>query len=1272
MMKKIILVLIAVLVVSVGYTRDLNDNTRTATQSLYKPAADNPLRSIVNIGNWAYWIRDNGESAFTPSGASGGIYPRGSAPAIFLDGIVVGGYQNGLLKVSGQTHHTGTEPGYIKDGQHVTKADDPRVRIYRIRKDWETLTANQVRQGAKELNELANLTDVTTGQIDEIIAQYKKDWEEWPTEIGAPFYDLNNNGIYEPDLDETPGIANADQVVWFPITDANRNTTSTGFYGTDPIGLEMQYTLWAYNQPGGGLGQIVFKQIRLINKGDGDLTDAYISLFSDPDLGDYSDDLIGMDVDKSLMYVYNGAVTDPQYAEFGMPPPAAGYDFFAGPIVESPGDVAIFDLKPRPGYKNLPASSFGYYGDADNSDPGPQGDVEAAREYYNLMRGFRPFDDLENPTPWLDAEGNETKFPYMGDPVTGIGHLDSSPGDRRMLMNSGPFTLAEGDTQDIVVAVVGGMGDNNLSSITALRNNDVVAQALFDDLFASIPSSPPQPNVKVITMDEHIMLDWGSVDAEVKAIEQSAGAGYEFQGYNVWQLPNATAGIDRAVRIATFDKIDGITTIYGPKFLPEFGEVVNNVPIQFGSDVGLQRQYQVTKNHLTGSPLLLGSTYYFGVTAYNYNEAPSLITDTALESGLLPIIVTLSAPPLDTEYSAIPGDAISATHSAGTSGGSVDVTVIDPTKLTGDDYEVFFDYGHYYLDVDGLWKHTAEPDAIAKLLDVSLSVVTGSAVVGPGGTIDLNFEVDVISPDGNWVSGALITVPGAVINSATGPSGIVTSIQADGQSVLFGDLVIDGAGDFAGGEVVTINVTANSVSIPIGFSYVLYDDGWASLYCPDNMEDCIAWGIPGPYVNTNAEGSGTIDELGYSFKSLFQWNVRNIDTGELVIIDQTTESGIAAENIVDGVLVPEHTVGENDGPRADGLLFVVNGAAIGFKSAAEIAYGGTVLAAPDGVWHSLNSNATYYLSAGGGSGNWDRLERYIAYAAPHDFEMRFTDGPNYGVQGFTTDNIISVPFELWDIGIATPDDPSDDNRMIPFVYENAARNEFGYDGDTDPYFGFVASDWVYWMDPDLSTGGYTAFAATCDAAGGPGNTYPYASDGSPDGYHVNMHGGFVYPIGRMIIGDYNLGGAGIPSGTTIRLITYKPNAVTDMFTFNAPAKTVSDALAKEAVKLINVFPNPYYASNSLETNRFDNFVTFTHLPQKAKIRIFSLDGKIVREYDKNTDSQYFKWDLRNHTDIPVASGVYIVHIDMEIDGQGLGEKILKVFIVQPNQVVKYY
>ena len=59
-----------------------------------------------------------------------------------------------------------------------------------------------------------------------------------------------------------------------------------------------------------------------------------------------------------------------------------------------------------------------------------------------------------------------------------------------MLINSGPFTLAAGDTQDVVEAVIGGLGDNQLSSITDMKFTDQVAQALFDDLFQSVPSAP--------------------------------------------------------------------------------------------------------------------------------------------------------------------------------------------------------------------------------------------------------------------------------------------------------------------------------------------------------------------------------------------------------------------------------------------------------------------------------------------------------------------------------------------------------------------------------------------------------------------------------------------------------------------------------------------------------------------------------------------------------------------------------------------------------------
>jgi len=1262
-MKTIIFTIATLLIISSGFAKEYNTGLTTVkSPQLGKVLADNPERSMVNIGNWGYWIRDNGESAYSPTGNAGGYYPRGTAAVIYLDGVLVGGYQNGHLKVSGQIYTTGTERGYILNGVHMTQAKDPRVRLYRIRKDWETLTLNQVRTDAAELNETtAGL--VTDTQIQKVIDQYKTDWEEWPTEIGAPYYDLNNNGIYEPELGETPGIANADQVIWMVITDANP-TTTRDLYGTDPIGIEQQMTLWAYNQPGAGLGQIIFKQIRLINKGDGDLEDAYISLWSDPDCGDSADDLIGVDVDKSLLYVYNGTVHDAQYDDFGIAPPAAGYDFFAGPIVESPGDVAIFDLKTRNGYKNLPTSSSGYFiAGGVYGDPGPYGQVEAAREYYNLMRGFAPIDDLTNPTPWLDNDGNPTKFPFDGDPVTGIGNVDSGPADRRMLINAGPFTLAEGDTQDIVVALVGGLGDNNLSSITAMKNTDELAQKLFDDLFKSVPSAPAVPVVNGLSMDENILLNWGSNPSTVNATELPVIAGYEFQGYNVYQLPVANASKEQAKLVATFDKVDGVKTINGNVFVAQYGQTVN-IPVQFGKDLGVKRTFQIEKDYLTGFPLYAGSTYYFAVTAYNYNAAPDLIEDMALESSLIPILVTLSPPPQDTEYGGSYGDAIETAHPAGPSDGSLTATIVDPTQLTGHDYEAFFIDETYYRDVDGIWKNTnaAGKEGLAKILDCSGSMITVAALASANvGTYDLTFTFDM-DCGSNWVDGILLDFPAnVVINSwdaigdcsygaGSGQNCVNLDGTLTGNTLLYGDDARSTFGAIEGGQTWKVNV--QPAAFPINVGYTVYDDVYDG-------------------TQVDAIGTALATELGYDYKTIEGWYVKDVTTNQIITPHSTQQGTTAGDNIVGGVFVPAHSAGLSEAPIGDGIQVLVNGPALGVKSVSETDLNDVVLDAKVGVYPASLGTTGYILShrdhAGLGAGRThDRfgywgMDDVIIDFSEQSLTFGYSDGP------VLYDAATGLP-SIMPLSIYRVKFPSGERvRLFPGVY----------DTDGDGTWSIDAANWTDYghssYEPMYAWQGYDADGN--EISYDPANEAQYIAEGglpSGAGWGVST-GEFKYPFmtSTMLV-MYLEPDATPPWGNRIWIRTNKANTSADKFTFTAPANTVSDALVEAAVKMINVFPNPYYANNSQEDNRFDNFVTFTHLPQSAKIRIFSLDGKIVRVLEKNTDSQYFQWDLRNHTNLPVASGVYFAHIDMDIDGQKLGEKVLKLFIIQANQVVKYY
>jgi hypothetical protein len=106
---------------------------------------------------------------------------------------------------------------------------------------------------------------------------------------------------------------------------------------------------------------------------------------------------------------------------------------------------------------------------------------------------------------------------------------------------------------------------------------------------------------------------------------------------------------------------------------------------------------------------------------------------------------------------------------------------------------------------------------------------------------------------------------------------------------------------------------------------------------------------------------------------------------------------------------------------------------------------------------------------------------------PYDFEIRFADS-SYAWDAFTTRNFVRVPFELWNIGIDTPDDPIDDYRMVPWIIDDDSSGTFNmgapnakmfgtYDhsisgGANDPY-----TDWIYWFRPQDTTPGQTGYLA---------------------------------------------------------------------------------------------------------------------------------------------------------------------------------------------------
>ena len=99
------------------------------------------------------------------------------------------------------------------------------------------------------------------------------------------------------------------------------------------------------------------------------------------------------------------------------------------------------------------------------------------------------------------------------------------------------------------------------------------------------------------------------------------------------------------------------------------------------------------------------------------------------------------------------------------------------------------------------------------------------------------------------------------------------------------------------------------------------------------------------------------------------------------------------------------------------------------------------------------------------------------------------------------------------------------------------------------------------------------------------------------------------------------------------------------------------SIAKNALDLINAVPNPYYGYSEYEQSQIDNIVKITNLPVKCTVSIYTVNGTLIRRIDKDNDDSYLDWDLKNQSNVPIGSGMYLIHVNVP----DVGEKTLKWF-----------
>jgi hypothetical protein len=343
---------------------------------------------------------------------------------------------------------------------------------------------------------------------------FGESWQNWRDAVssGARFWDGDNDGFYNPvdlnsngswDLTEDMPEIMGEVSVWCIYNDAV-DTSVRKLKDVLPLGIEVMQTVYAF--PHSDIPQIkdaVFFRYEVKNTGgiSQNLQDIIFGMYSDTDLGDPEDDLVGTDVVRNSAYYYNRTAD----FRFGNNPPAVFHSFLLGTPVFIPGETftdnnnnGIYD----PG-TDIPLDSavlhFGkpfikqYVPGAKNtgvtgsimfiSSHPTQGDFLTSGQLRNYMEGKKTSGNPMDPCNWqwgevrggIPCASIDNSLIYSGDPVTNTGWIDNHLADKRTIVSSGKFDLSAGNIATFHTGIIIGRGTDQFNSIT-------VTQAAYDTI----------------------------------------------------------------------------------------------------------------------------------------------------------------------------------------------------------------------------------------------------------------------------------------------------------------------------------------------------------------------------------------------------------------------------------------------------------------------------------------------------------------------------------------------------------------------------------------------------------------------------------------------------------------------------------------------------------------------------------------------------------------------------------------------------------------------
>ena len=359
---------------------------------------------------------------------------------VYTAGLWVAGNVGSELRASGETYlgnNVSYTPGPLSaSGQPYADNCDRYNRV------WIVTLDDQIQYDA-----FGTLTD---------------DMRTWPYQAGAPVRDGDGvAGNYNLAGGDRPRIWGA-ATAWYVLNDVAYHS----FPGTTGLGLEVQVTVGTlgYSLPGGLVvrHRLVYKPSQNVP-----LTDTFVGMWNDVDLGVASDDYIATDSTLSMIYTYNADNADEGNGGFGSANlPAQGVQLLQGPRVDTDGNgTKETVLRATSGrlldknqnnqnmYEPRTPQEYRYVLDARWRDGTP------------VTIGNRGYGGTV-PTRWAFS-GMPPNY-WTEDQLT-PGATLSPPGDRRGVVASGPFTMQPGETQDIVTAFPVAFGTDRIDAVRNLK-----------------------------------------------------------------------------------------------------------------------------------------------------------------------------------------------------------------------------------------------------------------------------------------------------------------------------------------------------------------------------------------------------------------------------------------------------------------------------------------------------------------------------------------------------------------------------------------------------------------------------------------------------------------------------------------------------------------------------------------------------------------------------------------------------------------------------------